>query len=419
MWSLGATLYELMEGDVPFGDFGGINQKSGAEIPDINGNYSDELKELVLACLCQETWDRPTAEQLSDYASDKLRGRNPVMSWKKKGTDGQHENPNGRETQVLINTEQQIAKKNGKDGNAETHGESDKPKRNLAWLWILLVVAILGGVFAFYGNKKKKTDGQQQSELERFDQEQQDADDNIFFQNCKDVADYRSYLNKYPNGLNVELARNKIDKHVADSTAEAERQRQIAAENERKAQEAERQRQIEAENERKAQARFKDMLFPVCGITLGETTVDDIKNNRLFDVKYDKDGNIFAIDARYGAFLGSYRDYGNYYFHRIYLTNYQGMFDKWKTIGFDWSLSYDEWVSLLQGLGFNVKVTKSPTIEDYQGRNCLGAEFEATSGDGKYILDLKFAFGNEHGEGCSTTSKNSLYSIRLRLPYPD
>ena len=436
VWSLGATVYELMEGDVPFGDFGGINQKSGAEIPDINGNYSDELKELVLACLCQETWNRPTAEQLSDYASDKLRDRNPVMSWKKKDTDGQHENTNGRETQVIINTEQQIAKKNGKDGNAETHGESDKPKRNLAWLWILLVAAILEGVFAFYGNKKKKTDGRQQTELERFDQEQQDADDNIFFQNCKDVADYRSYLNKYPNGLNVELARNKIDKHVADSTAEAERQRQvaaenerkaqeaerqrqIAAENERKAQEAERQRQIEAENERKAQARFKDMLFPVCGITLGETTVDDIKNNRLFDVEYRKDGDIVAKDARYGAFFWSFRSYGNDYFNRIFLTKFEGMFDKWKTIGFDWSLSYDEWVSLLQGLGFNVKVTKSPTIEDVQGRNCLGAKFEATSGDGKYILELDFAIGNTHGEGCSTTSKNSLFRIELTLPYPD
>lgn len=65
VWSLGAMLYELMTGDTPFGEHGGLIQKSGAEIPTIQGNYSDELKQMVEQMLAPNPWDRPTAEDLA------------------------------------------------------------------------------------------------------------------------------------------------------------------------------------------------------------------------------------------------------------------------------------------------------------------------------------------------------------------
>ncbi|MBO6051417.1 MAG: SUMF1/EgtB/PvdO family nonheme iron enzyme [Bacteroidales bacterium] len=73
MWSLGATVFELMKGDVPFGEGGGLVQKMGAEIPNIHGQYSPELKGLVAKCLSAETWDRPTAAQLRDICDHYLR----------------------------------------------------------------------------------------------------------------------------------------------------------------------------------------------------------------------------------------------------------------------------------------------------------------------------------------------------------
>ncbi len=74
IWSLGAAIYELATGDVPFCGMGGSLQKQGADLPELPRQYSDELNIVCVSCLAMETWDRPTAVQLRDYASRVLEG---------------------------------------------------------------------------------------------------------------------------------------------------------------------------------------------------------------------------------------------------------------------------------------------------------------------------------------------------------
>lgn len=71
IWSLGATLYELATGDVPFGDFGGMTQCKLHIPPKIHNDYSESLKQLIYSCLAENPWERPTAKELRSAAQVK------------------------------------------------------------------------------------------------------------------------------------------------------------------------------------------------------------------------------------------------------------------------------------------------------------------------------------------------------------
>jgi len=66
IWSFGVMIFELISGYVPFGEHGGVIQKSGAEIPEITEPVSDKLRQTIESMLALETWDRPTAERLTE-----------------------------------------------------------------------------------------------------------------------------------------------------------------------------------------------------------------------------------------------------------------------------------------------------------------------------------------------------------------
>ncbi|MDR1895236.1 MAG: SUMF1/EgtB/PvdO family nonheme iron enzyme [Prevotellaceae bacterium] len=77
IWALGATLFELLEGNTPFDKHGGLIQKNGAEIPEIQGNYSPELKKITTLCLQKDAWDRPMANDLIAWTEQHFR-KEPV-----------------------------------------------------------------------------------------------------------------------------------------------------------------------------------------------------------------------------------------------------------------------------------------------------------------------------------------------------
>lgn len=66
IWALGATLFELVTGDAPYGNDGGSRQKSGVPVPVIKQNIPDAVKDLIYSCLDYDAKSRPTARQIVD-----------------------------------------------------------------------------------------------------------------------------------------------------------------------------------------------------------------------------------------------------------------------------------------------------------------------------------------------------------------
>lgn len=76
IWAFGATLYEIVTGDVPFGQYGGISQKAqGGKVPPISADVSGELKQLIYDCLAFEAWDRPDADEIIRRVREHREGK--------------------------------------------------------------------------------------------------------------------------------------------------------------------------------------------------------------------------------------------------------------------------------------------------------------------------------------------------------
>ena len=72
VWSLGAMMFELLEGNVPFiAQMGGLAQMNGAQIPTMHGDAGAELKQAILSMLNKDAAERPTAEQIVEIAKSK------------------------------------------------------------------------------------------------------------------------------------------------------------------------------------------------------------------------------------------------------------------------------------------------------------------------------------------------------------
>jgi serine/threonine protein kinase len=95
IWALGASLFELITGNLPFGDMGGLNQKSGAPIPSTSNSVPKDLRKIITLCLQKETWNRPTAQEIAGWCKQyfktgKIRWKkkyktilNPSLNWRK------------------------------------------------------------------------------------------------------------------------------------------------------------------------------------------------------------------------------------------------------------------------------------------------------------------------------------------------
>lgn len=154
-----------------------------------------------------------------------------------------------------------------------------------------------------------------------------------------------------------------------------------------------------------------NLFFPVYGFTVGKTTLNDLKS-RGYNVK-KIDSGASCCDVNGFTFWDHDKDG---VCESAYMVESDPMPDLWsKNLGLTWNLSYNQLVNLFKNLGFSISVEEAPKVSKFSGRKTLSAEFYATSPDGHLIFDLDFDYGNDNGEGYSTNSANSLYSIRVKV----
>lgn len=73
IWSLGATVYEMLTGDLPFGNDGGLTMSANTEIPQLPDSFSPTLNSIITSCLAYESWNRPKAKYIYETATEALR----------------------------------------------------------------------------------------------------------------------------------------------------------------------------------------------------------------------------------------------------------------------------------------------------------------------------------------------------------
>ncbi len=196
IWSFGAMAFELLEGVTPFGEIGGGMQKSGAEIPFINAPVSDALKFVIFKMLSKETWDRPTASTLVEWATNPSaiqidysllnpEETMPVSSPQLQpqltpitNTTNETTQTEGRATQRFGSVEQKesgnntISYPSPSDENKPIETKNEKSTSNKKWgclipIIIVIVLSILGVVIPLQHQQKLKKEQERQEQIRR------------------------------------------------------------------------------------------------------------------------------------------------------------------------------------------------------------------------------------------------------------
>lgn len=126
IWSLGASIYELAMGELPFSGFGGAMQRNGADMPSLSKNYSPVLNEIMQCCLNPDALSRPSAVELSKWAKSKSA---PVK------TSNNHQNTIDKQPATVL------------EPNIQNSSAKSSSKSRTAIIWGVLAILVVSVPF--------------------------------------------------------------------------------------------------------------------------------------------------------------------------------------------------------------------------------------------------------------------------------
>lgn len=148
-------------------------------------------------------------------------------------------------------------------------------------------------------------------------------------------------------------------------------------------------------------------FFPLWKITIGKITWEQAERRghkvEIWEKGPSRTMSVGAFDfwdhKGEGIFTSAYISRSSYYLP-----------PKWKSKGFSWNRSYDEWLTVFKDLGYSVTIKEQPCIKEFSGRQTLSAYFEAVAPDGLLLFALRFSYGED---GYLTSSPRTLDSISV------
>lgn len=155
----------------------------------------------------------------------------------------------------------------------------------------------------------------------------------------------------------------------------------------------------------KAEGITGQELFPVYGIVLGKTTVEDLKIDKIIELEN-------SLEIR-DSFLLESVEFGceDRIVNSLKIDKNVPMPPVWEKAGFSWGLSYQSWLTLLGKLGFQINILRAPTLQMKTGHPVFEGEFEAFFPSDHPAI---FTFSFKDNNGIGITSGNVLNRIKAR-----
>lgn len=146
IWALGATIYEVITGEMPFCGQGGVMELHGAELPDLPSAYGATLSNLMHRCLAKDAWDRPTAKEINTIAHSVCPDSNEDIHNNVFSSTASQEHYK----QEILKLKEKLASANKVVGSSD-FGKIQKKKRFFKisfWITLVLfIISVLLGLF--------------------------------------------------------------------------------------------------------------------------------------------------------------------------------------------------------------------------------------------------------------------------------